>query len=985
MFEKLKGIVKSASIENHVGDNVDPLNQFWGQAFNGQGNNETSGVFSTLCQNVASLFGDNNINTSSLSEQNHLTLQNNDLKSKVTNQANTLTPSSFTNSTAKALAAGVKSGAYAFLAEIQTKTYTSFYKGAQNKDVNNVQCAKIFLSCLPLFYQAFTYIYWRCDSSGNGEWETQTFDGSKGHHLKYFMFAMNYEASYLNNRRGSDVLSGAMKTFADFKDGMNQAQTGATKRASAVTAAIRKIYTGAPADSNHKPTYPEFLGELQKRFPETLRQHTNKGNSLAALYYCALCYFKCQQQKNVTKAVKTPTTIREMLYYLAALPFSPNYDAFNTHVTEHFKKLSGESTAEYDATLMIPVADSGMSTEATERYGGNTLSAADIKDYLTETCMYSMSALGWLQGPGASQKDDEPWLHSLFSNSQFNLSYSSGQAIFNVLANCAYAVQFQLSFLFSTCANNGMKCGWQECRYGRGVNASGTSSLKSHICPGFKCQNFNCQHNGSGGTQCTHNQGGIGASCGKNGSTLSPLQAFLTDNLKGFSRSHLGTSDHLASCSANSMCHVPMGLQATHLRQNAGTGNHIYSAFYSFCGTSSSPLRQLSEKLSCLTKRTPRTLGDLFGFVWHLNGQLFQNTRPTLGDLIGKFDRAFNLGSSLRQTFTTDPYSVITTIWNHIAKLKYSNQSGSSTPSVLSRSLESMAPAIPLLYQLFMAKDEDSLPVVLFDLKQQCHKVEVQSTGRSGSSTILITHSINTGHKCSSTPAVLFSLQTSRCTTGPNCGGYLSPLTRSYGSTFGKSAAFASTYLSWVSYLADDFKERLEGLLIDFTNITCTDCTTQKGKQCTCTRGNHGGSQCSCDSVVSCSGVLPLFYEHGFNFFNVKSLSGKVGGNGDTKRTCAQFHSQLQTVTNGDPLYKLLIAVDKFLYAIRWEFFSKLSGFWTIYIGLILYTFFFLLDTLHLRSHLKLTASHTVPPIAMLGTGKAPELTKFTKLTYFIP
>ncbi|GIX63229.1 extracellular matrix-binding ebh [Babesia caballi] len=880
-----------------------------------------------------------------------------------------------------AVFSAVRDAATAFIADIKELIkYTSYYHDAEWSKVSSpddkTKCAKIFLSCLPLYYQAFTYIYWGCDEKGGG-WGNLTFDGSEGHHLKDFMFAMNYETSYLNNRRGSDVVGNAMKSFADFETAMNQAQTEAVKRVQAVTTARQRLYTGASADSNIKATYPEFLRELQKKFPETIKQLTSKEHTLAALYYCAVCYFKHQQSKNVTKAVKTPTTVREMLYYLVALPFSPNYDAFNTYVTEHFKKLSGESTAEYDATLMIPVADSGRSTEATERYGGNTLSAADIKDYLTSTCMYSMSALGWLQGPGASQKDDEPWLHELFCNSQFNLSYSSGQAILNTLSSCTYALQFQLGFLFSMCAHKGVKCGWQECRYGEQIEPKQTSKtfVSSHIC------HAGCNHTSGLSSQCKSHSGD---KCGIGGQG-SPLQAFLTDNLEGFRRGHPSeTSDHLTTCSGQT-CHVPMGLQATHLRQNAGTGNHIYSALYSFCGTSSSPLRQLSEKLGCLTKRTPRSLGDVFGFLWHLNGQLFK-TRPKMDELIGKFDKALGINGSLSAQFTAAPYSVLTKIWNKIAELtSRRSTSVSPTASVLSRSLETMAPAIPFLYRLFMAEDSNSLPGTLFDLNQHCHK-----KAQDGN----ITHTASTtGHRCTTSPNDLWSLLQPVRSTGnnnsdcsrKNCGGYLSPLTHSSGATY--APVHASVYLSWLAYLTDDFHEWFQNLLDEFQNIDCskTGCRgSTSGKDACISKhppGTHGTSNqlCQCDSVVHCGGVLPLLYRYGFQFYSPHTLSGGSKGDDQTKRNCHKFHSALSNVlAESAPLTKLLASIDDFLYAIRWEFFSKLSAFWTIYICVILYTLFFLLDTLHLRSHLKLTVSHVVPPLALLTSGKPLPVTKLT-------
>ncbi|GIX64188.1 variant erythrocyte surface antigen-1 family protein [Babesia caballi] len=876
-----------------------------------------------------------------------------------------------------ALTAGQK----AFLAVLRNDNYTSYYKETDTTSIDTPTCAKIFLSCIPLYYQAFTYIYWRCNSSGNGEWETQTFDGSKGHHLKYFMFSMNYEASYLNNRRGSDVVGGAVKSFADFDEGMNQAQQEATRRTQAASEAIKQIYSGAQAStSNQKPTYPEFLAELQKKFTETIKNPHTQGNSLAALYYCALCYFKCQQQKNVTKAVKTPSTIREMLYYLAAFPFSPNYDAFNTYVTDHFKKLSkSESTAEYDAALMIQVADSGISTEATEKSGGNTLSAADIKDYLTEISMFSMSALGWLQGPGASKKPDEPWLHELFSNSAFQFKYPSGAILFSTLSNCTYALQFQLGFLFSTCANNGMKCGWQECRYGEEIEPKQNSKtlVSSHIC------HAGCNH-GTGGSSgpCQAHEG---TNCGTD-DKASPLQAFLTDNLKGFSRSHLSTSDHIASCSANSMCHVPMGLQATHLRQNSGTGNHIYSALYSFCGTSSSPLRQLCEKLGCLTKRTPRTLGDLFGFTWHLNGQLFNNA-----DMVNK----------LKEALGKRPTSVD----NFIGELTQLASSLKPSPgdSGIVKSLQTMGPAIPFLYQLFTVKPDDFLPVTLFNLAQHCHTVE----NSNGSFKILHKNPSNSVvtsiHNCSSSPNDLWSLcqpvkakpsgggsDTHAACRGKDCGPYLSPLTHSSGATY--APVHASVYLSWLAYLTDDFHEWFQNLLVEFNNIDCTKtgCRAKAGgKKCSKPHqpGTHGTSDtCSCDSVVHCGGVLPVLYRHGFQFYSPHTLSGGKDGGNETKRDCQKFHNALFNVlAEGAPLTKLLESIDEFLYLFRFYFLYNQSAFWTIYICIILYTFLFLLDTLRVRSHLHFPSANSIAPISLLGTAKAPALKKFTKLTYFMP
>ncbi|GIX66426.1 extracellular matrix-binding ebh [Babesia caballi] len=459
----------------------------------------------------------------------------------------------------------------------------------------------------------------------------------------------------------------------------------------------------------------------------------------------------------------------------------------------------------------------------------------------------------------------------------------------------------------------------------------------------------------------------------------SPLQAFITGTLPSFNLSTSTNPNHLSDHRQGALCHVPMGFQATHLRHKAANGARVYLVLKAICGTSSSPLRQLSEKLGCLTKRTPRSLGDIFGFLWHLNYQLFNKD---------------NIVEQLKTAITRRPNSVEEFITTFISLNQVPPQP-SPADSGLVKSLQTMAPVIPFLYQLFRVNTDDFLPVTLFNLAQHCHKVE----NSNGSFKIMHENSSNSavtsGHNCSSYPNDLWSLcqpvvpaPTGEGMTDPQsacrnaqCGGYMVPLTHSAGATY--APVHASVYLSWLAYLTEDFYEWFQNLLDEFKKIDCNE--SGCGGQSKCfdehKAGTHGTSdKCQCASVVQCGGTLPLLYRHGFQFYSPAVLMD--GSNNNTKRDCKAFADQLQSVISGQSLSSLLTSIDAFLYAIRWEFFSKLSGFWTIYLTLILYTFFFLLDTLHLRSHLKLASSHTVPPLALLTTGKALPV---TKLTYIVP
>ncbi|GIX65020.1 extracellular matrix-binding ebh, putative [Babesia caballi] len=408
-----------------------------------------------------------------------------------------------------------------------------------------------------------------------------------------------------------------------------------------------------------------------------------------------------------------------------------------------------------------------------------------------------------------------------------------------------------------------------------------------------------------------------------------------------------------------------MGFQSTDLR-SSGSGHYISIALQSYCGYPTSPLRQLSEKLSCLTKRTPRTLGDVFGFYLQLVGQLFEN-RYTFVTLTTSMPAYSNL-STQSHKFVIDPSSVIKTIYKMIEKLSYTPQSLS--PSGLENSLLVLTKNLPFWFQLFMVDGSKELPGTLFDLRQHCHNLKQNDTSK---------HYDPSGQSCAHTTghaADLWSLYYPQCTGQNSCGQYLYPLTMSDGSTF--APRYAVTYLSWVLYLADDLQFEFQDILDEFDTI-----------QCTTSRTHAPSSRCDCGSVVQCSGILPMLYRHGFDFFNAYSLNGwnseRTGWKSNTtlKRSCANFHSQLSNVlSEGAPLHSLLLVIDDFLYLFRFYFFYNLSSFWVCPLAILLYFIFYGIDVLHLKSHVHFPSTHNVPPIGLLTSGNAQAL---TKLTYYMP
>ncbi|GIX64743.1 extracellular matrix-binding ebh [Babesia caballi] len=411
-----------------------------------------------------------------------------------------------------------------------------------------------------------------------------------------------------------------------------------------------------------------------------------------------------------------------------------------------------------------------------------------------------------------------------------------------------------------------------------------------------------------------------------------------------------------------------MGFASVLTKDDNATGWHIYYLLDHFCSGWKTPLRQLSEKLGCLTKRTPRTLGDVFGFIWHLNGQLFKDAQIMYG-----FKTAVKQKPPSVEDFIT---RFKTAMRSHRSRL-------SPEQTVYVKSFESMGQTIPFFYQLYTIEESNSVPDALFDLTYHCHKWE---SGSRRNSTRLV-HKDHIGKSCSN-PNDLWCYYQPVSNAGSNnsdcinksCGGYFYPLTHSDGATF--APTYASTYLSWMVYLTGDLQSWFQDMLDEFKNIDCTKsgCMGNAGVSAckSHTDGTHGETaHCTCPSVVQCGGTLPLLYRHGFNFTDSYSLKDTT-----TKRSCENFHSALSNVlSRNSPLAKLLESIDDFLYMFRFYFFYNLSSFWLCSLLILLYFLIYGIDVLHFKSHVRFPSSHGIPPIGLLTSGSRLPITTLTYIT----
>ncbi|GBE59550.1 Ribosome-binding protein 1 [Babesia ovata] len=135
------------------------------------------------------------------------------------------------------------------------------------------------------------------------------------------------------------------------------------------------------------------------------------------------------------------------------------------------------------------------------------------------------------------------------------------------LRDYAYACHYQLQFLRSQCSRDQSHGGWQDCQYSHKVHDS-------------------------------------------------PLQAFLTDKQDCAFETYL-----FDPCNICRKSRVNMGFKQDDLPATRETGNVILTILSPSCG-GEDPLPTLCSYLTCLTRRTPRTTGELVSFFHNFGNSL---------------------------------------------------------------------------------------------------------------------------------------------------------------------------------------------------------------------------------------------------------------------------------------------------------------------------------------------------------------------------
>ncbi|CDR97038.1 hypothetical protein BBBOND_0309410 [Babesia bigemina] len=206
-----------------------------------------------------------------------------------------------------------------------------------------------------------------------------------------------------------------------------------------------------------------------------------------------------------------------------------------------------------------------------------TLDASHVAAKLTETCLYSANVLYRIKYRDDCAAYKEFKLESVYSQ----LRYSPDPAcLLCQLRDYVYACHYQLQFLKSQCKRDKLSGGWQDYKYGSDITSS-----------------------------------------------KSPLQSFLTDGWDSTFKTH-----PFDPCNLCHKSRIRMGFRDKDLPKSSQQGNVISSILTPSCG-GSDPLLTLASYLNGLTRRTPRTTGELVSFFHHFGIELHDYGQKDLSPL----------------------------------------------------------------------------------------------------------------------------------------------------------------------------------------------------------------------------------------------------------------------------------------------------------------------------------------------------------------
>ncbi|EDO05228.1 variant erythrocyte surface antigen-1 alpha subunit [Babesia bovis T2Bo] len=339
-------------------------------------------------------------------------------------------------------------------------------------------CARILLGSVCLIWSGITYMHWTGKwHITSPYWNNHILDGSSldDGSLSQWLQALGFPKDMLNdkgpkNRLDQVIWDGFMgKLFLGFTHpkGSNAVDGNTAKQPYDMN------YAGFVHTAHRDSFNNEARVFKNGDDSSTSDIDQNKIGAIFKLYIISCAYFTGLQKRTTESTPRTPKTIREILYWLSALPYSSAY-----------KDMLGYAKERLAEVLKKP-GDNASTTEQSElnfhqtgRWHPITVHQYNLFAHFQAVTQYCPLVLIGIQGGLHSTDSTTPAIHALYANTECNFTYPtvSIQA-YNQVVHYIRALFYQLYLLRKQCAVKVAMGGkWRECRYGKDVVSKGVIS-----------------------------------------------------------------------------------------------------------------------------------------------------------------------------------------------------------------------------------------------------------------------------------------------------------------------------------------------------------------------------------------------------------------------------------------------------------------------------------------------------------------------------
>ncbi|CDR71471.1 hypothetical protein, conserved [Babesia bigemina] len=816
---------------------------------------------------------------------------------------NDLSPSTFANPRHPELLDAVRAGLQGFVKEMG-RVYVNGYEGGFENvllvyaNTGNVteegkKCAKIFLTVLSLLRSKLYDLYMKCSPTFRGEWQN----------MNICLYDVDKKIKENGNPLGHWFQRRGYKVPKDKNTQDGELRNSVSLKGNEIIALCNNVI------SNVDPATITMLG----KYANSKDKSVKLVNLLIVLHDSKLSDFYKVCHLNMRPNPKPPTTICQMLQWLPGLWFNPMFSKVTGYFTTLLTSLKDEYKLQADA-LDVAVT-SNLKSEI-----NTAINHKQLADTLRNVCLYSRDTLIAIVGHGHS---DGRYACEYFMNVENLLYPSSPSACFDMLADIICRLYTQLCFLYKQCYNGRSRGGWEDCWYGKGI-AGSAWHCNDYQCPNQECERKDRQTDDQNADQSGNQKCNQHSKCG----IKSPLQSFLEDGLQGFLPHRLEKVGCGVKCSLSNHhgkpCLTPMGLAdigitASHTK----TGAHLKEALRNFCGPISH-LTKLCSIITCLIRRPPQTLGDMFAFYYHFINGWYETGK---GERENHREIAFNLAVKaanfkipetkleIKSMFSSSSHATHAPgkLPKHNGDLLSLVACDSKTLPGLpcGRYLQPISNDIMVVYSKYHASHYLSWVVYItetfYDLLKKLYDECCQNCNRPGKRCY--------DKSCVKDCQVRFSYGYKKPTEDANPAG--------------------------------------------FENIKHED---------------------SCGSIVKCRATHAAMYSAGFTFGSPFEMSGDDGRR--KKRTCEDFCQALGFVVRpGNALYMLVNkTIPDFLWQIREKFFWTTVALWSLSLFYLMCVMVGRLDVLHIRSHLRIPSSHKITAQSLLAAAQVGRLAKISYL-----